>query len=95
MTIQLPVYNGLTVYVFFSYPLCKCVLQSSSVIRFVHFVFIYVICVFFYTNCILDYDKKDKFIAKNMCYVMLIMAWKINFGDNTLTCQLFQQITVN
>ena len=36
-------------YVFFSCLLCKCVLQSSSVLLFVHFVFVYVICVFKYT----------------------------------------------
>ena len=36
----------------FSYSHCKCVLQSSSVLLFVHFGFVYVhfvICVFFYT----------------------------------------------
>ena len=45
MIIYIPFYKC----IFFSYPLYKCVLQSSSVLRFIHFVFVYVICVFLYT----------------------------------------------
>jgi hypothetical protein len=58
-----PIYNGIekytrtllcNIYLFiylclFFLLLYKCVLQSSSVLLFVHFVFVYVICVFFYT----------------------------------------------